>query len=120
MYRLPSASQFAAASRPLRACRAMTMAEVLIAAVLLGFVIMTSLTALSQSYAFTRHARMNTLASQIVQSVMEDLRLRNFSEVKAYAAQTQPVNFASTLASERFASSFTTGFALNGAFNTLV
>src|SRR3954466_5151707 len=100
--------------------RGMTMAEVLIAAVLLGFVIMTSLTALAQAYAFTRHARMNTLASQIVQSVMEDLRLRNFSEVKAYAAQTQPVNFASTLASERFASSFTTGFALNGAFNTLV
>jgi Tfp pilus assembly protein PilV len=103
-----------------RACRAMTMAEVLIAAVLLGFVIMTSLTALSQAYGFTRHARMITLASQIVQSVMEDLRLRNFSEVKAYAAQSQPVNFASTLASERFASAFTTDFTLSGTFTTLV
>src|SRR3954464_9821265 len=100
--------------------RGMTMAEVLIAAVLLGFVIMTSLTALAQAYAFTRHARMVTLASQIVQSVMEDLRLRNFSEVKTYAAQSQPVDFASTLASERFASTFTTGFALSGNFTTLV
>jgi Tfp pilus assembly protein PilV len=98
----------------------MTMAEVLIAAVLLGFVIMSSLTALSQAYAFTRHARMITLAGQIVQSVMEDLRLRNYNELKAYAAQTQPVNFASTLASERFASNFTTGFTLSGNFTTLV
>ena len=98
----------------------MTMAEVLIAAVLLGFVIMSSLTALSQSYGFTRHARMITLASQIAQSVMEDLRLRNFNDLKNYAAQSQPVNFASTLASERFASNFTTNFALHGAFSTLV
>ena len=78
----------------------MTMAEVLIASVLLLFVIMSTLTALSQAYGFTRHARMITLAGQIVQSVMEDLRLRNFAELKAYAAQTQPVSFSSALASE--------------------
>lgn len=50
--------------------RGMTMAEVMIAAVLLGFVVMTSLTALSQAYGFTWQARMITLAGQIVQSVM--------------------------------------------------
>lgn len=98
----------------------MTMAEVLIASVLLAFVIMASLTALSQAYGFIRHARMVTLASQIMQSVMEDLRLRNYSELKAYAAQSQPVDFASTLASERFTSVFTTGFALSGNFTTVV
>ena len=98
----------------------MTMAEVLIAAVLLGFVVMTSLTALSQAYGFTRLARMITLAGQIVQSVMEDLRLRNFNDLKAYAAQTQPVSFASALASERFTSNFTTGFTMSGTFTTLV
>lgn len=97
----------------------MTMLEVLITAVVLGFVIMGSLTALSRSYAFTRHARMVTLAGQVVQSVMEDLRLRNFAELKAYAAQAQPVSFASTLSSERFTSNFTTGFTLNGNFTTL-
>ncbi len=98
----------------------MTISEVLIAAVLLGFVIMSSLTALSQSYGYMRHARMVTLASQILQSVMEDMRLRNYSEIKAYAVQSQPVNFTSVLSSERFASAFTTGFTLNGTFSTVV
>ena len=97
----------------------MTMAEVLIAAVLLGFVIMSSLTALSQAYGFTRHARMITLAGQVVQSVMEDLRLRNFAELKVYAAQAQPVSFSAMLASERFTSNFTQGFTLTGNFTTL-
>lgn len=101
-------------------CRGMTMAEVLIAAVLLGFVIMAALTALTQSYSFTRHARMTTLSSQVIQSVMEDLRLRNYNDLKTYAAQVQPVNFASTLTSERFASNFTTGIGLTGNFTTLV
>ncbi len=98
----------------------MTMPEVLIAAVLLGFVIMSSLTALSQAYGFTRHARMITLASQIAQSVMEDLRLKNYSALKAYAAQSQPVDFSSTLASERFQSEFTRGFSLAANFTTHV
>jgi Tfp pilus assembly protein PilV len=98
----------------------MTMAEVLIAAVLLSFVIMSSLTALSQSYSFVRHARQVTLASQILQTVMEDMRLRNYSELKVYAAQTQPVNLTSLLASERFSSAFTTGYTLSATFATLV
>ena len=95
------------------------MAEVLIAAVLLGFVVMTSLTALSQAYGFTRHARMVTLSGQIVQSVMEDLRLRNFSDLKSYAAQTQPVNYSSMITTEGFASNFTSAFTLTGTFTTL-
>ncbi len=103
-----------------RGRRGMTISEVLVASVLLAFVVMTSLTALSQAYGFTRHARMVTLSGQIVQSVMEDLRLRNYNDLKSYAAQSQPVSFSSTLASERFSSSFTTGFALSGNFTTLV
>ncbi len=98
----------------------MTMPEVLIAAVLLGFVIMSSLTALSQAYGFTRHARMITLASQIAQSVMEDLRLKNYSALKAYAAQSQPVDFTAVLATERFQSEFTRGFAISVNFTTQV
>jgi Tfp pilus assembly protein PilV len=103
-----------------RARRGMTLAEVLIAAVLLGFVVMSSLTALSQSYGFIRHARMVTLASQIMQSLMEDLRLRNFSQLITYAGQAQPVNFTSILSSERFESVFTTGFTVSGVFTTVV
>lgn len=105
---------------PIRGCDGMTMAEVLIAAVLLGFVIMSSLTALSQSYGFVRHARMVTLASQILQSVMEDLRLRNYSELRNNAAQTQPVDMTSVLTTERFASNFTSGFAISARYTTLV
>lgn len=97
----------------------MTITEVLIAAVLLAFVIMTSLTALSQAYGFTRHARMVTLAGQIAQSAMEDLRLRNYSDLKTYAAQTQPVSLSALLTSERFASNFTQGFAITAQFTTL-
>ncbi len=103
-----------------RGRRGMMISEVLVASVMLAFVVMTSLPALSQAYGFTRHARMVTLSGQIVQSVMEDLRLRNYNDLKAYAAQSQPVSFSSTLASERFSSSFTTGFALSGNFTTLV
>jgi len=114
------ASSRAPRRRASPAQRGMTLMEVLIAAVLLGFVVMTSLTALSQAYGFTRHARMVTLSGQIIQSVMEDLRLRNYNELKAYAAQSQPVNFASTLASERFTSNFTTGITLTGRFTTVV
>ena len=84
------------------------------------FVIMTSLTALSQAYAFTRHARLVTLAGQVAQSVMEDLRLRNYSALKTYAAQSQPVSLTTTLSSERFTSNFTQGFAVGGNFTTLV
>jgi Tfp pilus assembly protein PilV len=105
--------------RRARARRGMTIAEVMITAVVLGFVIMSSLTALSQAYGYTRHARMITLAGQIVQSVMEDLRLRNYSAIQTYAAQSQPVDFTSSLTSERFSSSFTSGFTLNAQFNTL-
>lgn len=97
----------------------MTITEVLIASTLLGLVVMSCLIVLSQAYRLTRHARMITLAGQIVQSVMEDLRLRNFAEIEAFAAQVQPVSFSSTLAGERFSSSFTQGFALNGRFTAI-
>jgi Tfp pilus assembly protein PilV len=100
--------------------RGMTIPEVLIAATLLAFVIMSSLKALTEAFRLTRHARMVTLAGQIVQSTMEDLRLRNYSSLKAYAAQSQPVNFTSSLASERFSSAFTQGFTLSGTFTTLI
>jgi Tfp pilus assembly protein PilV len=98
----------------------MTIAEVMITAVVLGIVIISSLGALQQAYAFTHHARQVTLAGQVVQSVMEDLRLRNFSEIQTYAAQTQPVDFTSILTTERFASAFTTNFTVAGNFTTVV
>jgi Tfp pilus assembly protein PilV len=109
-------------ARPWQRRDGMTMSEVLIAAVILAFVIMSSLTALSQAYGFTRHARMVTLAGQISQSVMEDLRLRNFTDIDTYAGQSQPVTtaFSTILASERFSSNFTRSFVVTGNFTRLV
>ena len=98
----------------------MTMMEVLIAATLLAFVIMSSLTALSQAYGFTRHARMITLAGQIAQSVMEDLRLKNFSQIQTYAGQSQPVTFTANVSSEGFSSNFTQGFTVSGQLTRTV
>jgi type II secretory pathway pseudopilin PulG len=98
----------------------MTMIEVMITAVVLGFVIMSSLTALSRAYAFTRHARMVTLAGQVMQTVMEDLRLKSFANLQTYATQSQPVSFSSTLSTEGFSSNFTQGFAITGNFTTLI
>ena len=103
-----------------RARRGMTIPEVMITACVLGFVIISSLGSLSQAYSFMRHARTITLAGQVVQSVMEDLRLKNYSAITAYAAQSQPVNFTSTLATEGFASNFTAGFTVSGDFSTVV
>jgi len=100
--------------------RGMTMLEVMITAVVLGFVIMGAIAALSRAYGFTRHARMVTLAGQVVQSVMEDLRLKNFSALQTFAAQTQPVSFATSIAGEGFSSNFTQGFTVTGTFTTLV
>jgi hypothetical protein len=51
---------------------------------------------------------------------MEDLRLRSFEVLKTSAAQTQPVNLSSTLASERFASNFTSNFSVTARYTTLV
>ena len=99
--------------------KGMTMVEVMIAAVLLAFGIMSALTMLSSSYASTRHARMVSLASQIVQSKMEDLRLCNYTTLQGYASQTQPVDFSNIINTERFASNFTKGFTLTGNFTTL-
>lgn len=102
----------------------MTLVEVLISSVLLGLVVMTSLTALSASYAVTNHARMVTLAGQVAQSVMEDMRLKNYTDIAAYAAQNQPVTLTTNLASERFSTafstSFTSGMTVSGSFTTLV
>lgn len=98
----------------------MTLSEVMIASVLLTFVIMTGLTALSQAYRYVHHARMTTLASQILQSIVEDLRLRNYGQLKVNAALAQPLDVTSVLSTERFSSNFTTGFTVSALYTTLV
>lgn len=108
------------AARPARRERGMTIMEVLIASTLLVFTIGSSISALTAGMGYMRHARMTTLANQITQSAMEQLRLANYAAISTYAATVQPVNFDSLIVSDNFASGFTTGMTVRVKFTTLV
>lgn len=99
--------------------RGATIMEVIIAATLLSFVVLGALAAISRGMIATNHARMITLSSQVLQSSIEDLRLKNYAVIKSYAAQSQPVNFTSTITSELLSSNFTSTMNLSATFTTM-
>lgn len=103
---------------PWRSGRGVTIAEVLIAATLLSFVVLGALAAISRGYALTNHARMVTLSSQVLQSAVEDLRLKNFTVIKGYAAQTQPVDLTASITTEALNSEFTRTMTLSATYAT--
>ena len=109
----------AAARARVRDCRGITIAEVLIAATLLSFVVLGAVAAISRGMNLTNHARMITLSSQVLQSAVEDMRLKNFSQISAYAAQSQPVNLTSSISTELLTSEFTRTMSLQATFTTL-
>lgn len=108
-----------AAGRAGRGDRGVTLMEVLVASTLLVFTIGSSLGALSAGMGYMRHARMTTLADQVTQSAMEQLRLANYATITAHAAQTQPVSFNHIITANNFASGFTSGMTVQAAFTTL-
>ncbi|MBA4136274.1 MAG: hypothetical protein C0518_03035 [Opitutus sp.] len=104
---------------PAAARRGITIAEVMIAATLLSFVVLGAVAAISRGLNLVNHARMITLSSQVLQSAVEDMRLKNYAQVSAYAAQTQPVNFTSTITTELLNSDFTRTMTLEARFTTV-
>lgn len=60
-----------------------TLAEIAIATMVIGLVMASSMTGLRMGFALIETARYNTLASQILQSEMENLRLKNWSDIAA-------------------------------------
>lgn len=60
-----------------------TVAEVLIAVTILLLVFVSSISAISVGFKLLEEARASTLASQILQSEVENLRLRNWAEITA-------------------------------------
>lgn len=102
--------------RPTRPTRAITIAEVMIAATLLSFVVLGAIAAISRGMNLVNHARMITLSSQVLQSAVEDMRLKNYAQITAYAAQTQPIDLTSTITSELLSSEFTSTMALSARF----
>lgn len=99
--------------------RGITIAEVMIAATLLSFVVLGAVAAISRGLKLVNHARMITLSSQVLQSAVEDLRLKNYAQIAAYAAQTQPVNFTPSITTELLNSDFTRTMTLEARFTTV-
>lgn len=93
--------------------------EVLIAATLLSFVVLGAIGAISRGMSLTNHARMITLASQVIQSSVEDLRLKNYAVLGGYAAAAQPINLTPTINTELLSSEFTSTMSLQARFTTL-
>lgn len=105
---------------PARALRrGATIVDVIVSTALLAFVILGALLALSRGLTLMNHARMITLSSQVLQSAMEDLRLKNYAVIAGHAAVSQPVDFTSTISSELLSSSFTRTMTLQARFTTL-
>ena len=89
---MPRSLPISSRNRARRHERGATIAEVAIAATLLTFVILGAIGSISRSLALTNSARMVTLSSQVLQSAVEDMRLRNYAVIANYAAQPQPVD----------------------------
>jgi Tfp pilus assembly protein PilV len=100
-------------------CRAVTIAEVMIAATLLSFIVLGAVAAIGRGMTIVNHARMITLSSQVLQSAVEDMRLKNYTQIAAYAAQAQPVNLTSTITTELLTSDFTRTMTLEARFTTV-
>lgn len=69
-----------------RACRAFTIAEVMMAAAVMALAISTSITTMQRAFLAIDTARGVTQASQIMQSELEKMRLKDWSTVNAYPA----------------------------------
>lgn len=76
-------SASSASPRPLRRSReaGMTIAEVIIASCVMAFAITTSITVMQSGFSTIDTARGNTLASQILQSEIERIRLMSWANV---------------------------------------
>ncbi len=75
---MPRLSKTSARSRA-RDTRAFTILEVMLASMVLAFAISTSITTLQVGYRSIDTARNTTIASQVLQSMVEDIRLLSWS-----------------------------------------
>lgn len=64
----------------------LTIVEVMVAACVMALALTTSITTMQQGFNAIDTARCTTLAAQILQSTMENLRLQNWSQISTYAA----------------------------------
>jgi len=97
----------------------MTLVEVLIAATLLAFVIMSTLTTVSYSLTTLRMARNTTRLHEYMNSYVEELRVRTYADIKALAALSQPVNMATAITTESMSAVLPANVTASGTFTTV-
>ena len=78
-----------------------TLVEVVVAALVIGLVIISSIATLTYGYKLLETARFNTLASQVIQSEIETLRLKNWTQIGTLPA-SQTVTISSGMATAAF------------------
>lgn len=80
---------------------AFTLVEVMVAMTVLILVFVSTISAITIGFRVMEDARMNTLASQVLQSEMENIRLKNWTQVSALPA-SEPFTVESSINSTRF------------------
>ena len=86
---------------PLNAAKqGFTLVEVMMASFVLVTVLLSTLTALMQGFALLDTARNTTLAAQIIESQIEDLRLQPWTTINGYSVDTnQAIDLAAAIGS---------------------
>jgi len=82
--------------------RAFTLVEVMVAMTVLILVFVSSVSAITIGFRVMEDARMNTMASQILQSEMENIRLKNWLQIEDLQLNNGAFTVESSLGTDRF------------------
>ncbi|MCR6656921.1 MAG: hypothetical protein NVV63_14175 [Opitutus sp.] len=103
---------------PQRGADAYSLVEVIIAIVLIAFILAPTFAVLKIGNRLATSARLETLASQIITTQVENLRSQTYSSIKSeYLDKPQPVDITN-LATEGF-TDLPTNFTVQAAFTVL-
>jgi Tfp pilus assembly protein PilV len=80
-----------ATARARRGERGITIIEVAMAALIMGLVLATAVTTLQRAFISLQNARDLNIASQMLQSEMEKMRLADWTTVNSFTAASAPV-----------------------------
>lgn len=94
-----------ASSFPRHRTRGVTIIEVAIAALVMALVLSTAITTLQRAFISLQNARDLNIASQMLQSEMEKLRLADWTTVNAFAVSATTVTLDTAFTSNPFVGS---------------
>ena len=91
-----------AANSRLRSQRGITIIEVAMAALIMGLVLATAVTTLQRAFISLQNARDLNIASQMLQSEMEKMRLADWTTVNSFTTSATTVTLDSTFTSNPY------------------